>query len=191
MAIIGYMQAKGKPFYSNNVIWLHQVTVPLHQGTVLLFVLRQIQSNDVTQIIISSETHTYYIYTIWEIETPNLWFTQMASQCWGGGGKIFCLYNILAPVCFLWNNLWSVWRYVMGPFRLVEVVWEWPVISKHSPLKMYVRNQWSPIHIFHGFASKLQTLHKCDNSVHYVFADRRCDKPDSIQFMKGWQKYVT
>ena len=43
-AIIGYMQAKGRPFYFNDVIWLHQVTVPLYPGTVPLFELDQIQS---------------------------------------------------------------------------------------------------------------------------------------------------
>ena len=43
-ALIGYMQAKGRPFYSNDVIWLHQVTVPLYQETVPLFELNQIQS---------------------------------------------------------------------------------------------------------------------------------------------------
>ena len=36
-AIIGYRLARGRPFYSNDVILLHQVTVPLHQGTVPLF----------------------------------------------------------------------------------------------------------------------------------------------------------
>ena len=35
-AVIGYMYAKGGPFYSNDVIWLHQVTVPLYQKTVPL-----------------------------------------------------------------------------------------------------------------------------------------------------------
>ena len=29
-ATIGYMQAEGGPFYSNDVIWLYQVSVPFH-----------------------------------------------------------------------------------------------------------------------------------------------------------------
>ena len=103
-AIIVYMQAKGRPFCFNDVIWFHQVTVPL-------FGLNQIQSNDMTQSVISSETHTWYMYTAWEIETPNLGLTQMASP-WGVGGQNIML--ILALMCFLWNNLWSVCRYVMG-----------------------------------------------------------------------------
>ena len=35
-AIIGYRLARGIPFYFNDVILLHQVTVTLHQGTVPL-----------------------------------------------------------------------------------------------------------------------------------------------------------
>ena len=38
----GLAMARGRPFYSNDVIWLHQVTVPLYQGTVLLSKLYQI-----------------------------------------------------------------------------------------------------------------------------------------------------
>ena len=41
--IIGYMLTKGRPFYSSDVILLHQVTVPLHQGMVPLFGLHQTQ----------------------------------------------------------------------------------------------------------------------------------------------------
>ena len=48
--------------------------------------------NDVTQNCISPESHNWYIYTAWEIETPNLWLTQMLSQGGVGGQKIFaCL----------------------------------------------------------------------------------------------------
>ena len=69
--------------------------------------------NNVTQNCISSETHNWYMYTIWEIITPNLWFTQM--PCRGEVGvKRFLL--VLALMCFLWNNLWSVSRYIIGPF---------------------------------------------------------------------------
>ena len=53
------------------------------------------------------------MYTIWEIETPNLWFTQMPTQRVMGGRKIFaCLSTYIG---FLWNKLWSVSRYIMGP----------------------------------------------------------------------------
>ena len=42
--VIGHMSAKGRPFDSNDVIWLHQVTVLLYKETVPLFELNQIQS---------------------------------------------------------------------------------------------------------------------------------------------------
>ena len=110
-AVIGYMYAKGRPFYSNDVIWLHQVTVPLYQETVLLFELNQIQSK-------WFDTKLHFIrnsqlYTIREIETQNIWFTQMPFQG-KMGGKIFLL--VLPHIGFLWNNLWSVSRYIMWPF---------------------------------------------------------------------------
>ena len=43
-AIIGFMQSKGRTFYSNDVIWLHQMKIPLHQGKVPLFWVHQILS---------------------------------------------------------------------------------------------------------------------------------------------------
>ena len=54
-----------------------------------------------------------HMYTTWEIETQNLGFTQMASQG-GEGGQNDLL--ILALMCFLWNNLWSVCLYIIGSF---------------------------------------------------------------------------
>ena len=56
--------------------------------------------NDVTQNCISSETHNWYMYTTWEIETPNLWLTQMPSQRGVGGQKIFaCLRTYMLFSC--------------------------------------------------------------------------------------------
>ena len=53
------------------------------------------------------------MYTISEMETQNLWLTQMPSQGEMADRKIFvCLSTYIG---FLWNNLWSVSRYVMGP----------------------------------------------------------------------------
>ena len=52
------------------------------------------------------------MYTIWEIETQNLWLTQMPSQGEMADRKIFVC---LSTYRLLWNNLWSVSRYVMGP----------------------------------------------------------------------------
>ena len=64
------------------------------------------------QNCISSETHNWYMYTIWEIETQNLWLTQMPSQVEMADRKIFVC---LSTSWLLWNYLWSVSRYVMGP----------------------------------------------------------------------------
>ena len=110
-AIIGYMSAKGGPFYSNDVIWLHQVTVPLHQGTVPLFWVHQIHRNTI-QNRISSETYNWDVHATWEIEPKNLGFTQMTSH---GGVECQNILLILASMCFLWNNLWSVCRYITRP----------------------------------------------------------------------------
>ena len=52
------------------------------------------------------------MYTTWEIETQNLWLTQMPSQGEMADRKIFVC---LSTYRLLWNNLWSVSRYVMGP----------------------------------------------------------------------------
>ena len=41
--------------------------------------------------------------------------------------KIYLL--VFAPVCFLWNNLWSVSRYIMGPFS----GW-WRLVWRTSPV---------------------------------------------------------
>ena len=51
--------------------------------------------NDVIQNCISSETHSWYMYTIWEIEIPNLWSTQMPSQRQMGVERFLL---VLAPI---------------------------------------------------------------------------------------------
>ena len=100
-AIIDYRSARARTFYSNDMIWLHQVTVPLHQGTVPLFGLHQIPSNDMTKNCISPKIHNWCMYQTWEIETPNLVFKQMVSQGSVGGQTILL---ILAAMCFCSTN---------------------------------------------------------------------------------------
>ena len=117
---------------------------------------------------ISSETYNWYVCATWEIEPQNLGFTQMISL---GGVEGQNILLILAPIWFLWNNLWSVCRYITGP------------ISDCS-------SQWSPIHISHGFAFKLHILQKSDNLLYYEIVFRRCDKLDSVQFMKSLRNIV-
>ena len=88
------------------------MTVPLYQKTVPLIELNQIQSKWCDTKCISSETHNWSMYTIWEIETQNLWLTQKPSQGEMADRNIFVSLSIYR---LLWNNLWSVSRYVMGP----------------------------------------------------------------------------
>ena len=71
---------------------------------------------------ISSETHNWYVYATWEIEPQNLGFTQMTFQ---GGVEGQNILLILAPICFLWNNLWPVCRYITGLIQwLLEPGWD-------------------------------------------------------------------
>ena len=72
----------------------------------------------------------------------------------------------------------------------MEVWWEESATSNHSYLKIYVRNLWLPIHISHGFASKLHILHKSDNILVWAIAYTRYDRPDNVQFMKSWERYA-
>ena len=60
----------------------------------------------------SSETHNWYVYATWETEPKHLGFTQMTFQGVVEGQNILL---ILSPICLLWNNLWSVCRYIIGP----------------------------------------------------------------------------
>ena len=101
--------------------------------------------------------------------------------------KIFCLSWHLCAFCETCGKFVIMhWGHSVAG----GVWWEWHVISNRSALKMYVRNRWSPIHIFHGFASKLHILHASGNAVQWVFSYRRCDKPNNFRFMKSWEKYV-
>ena len=122
VVIICCRLTSGRPFYSNDVILLNQGTGPLYQGMVPLFGLHQIQSNDMTLNCISSETHIWYMYQTWEIETPNLGFTQMASQGGVGGQNILL---ILAPMCFFVEQpVVSLLLYNRAIQWLMEAGWE-------------------------------------------------------------------
>ena len=135
---------------------------------------------------ISYETHNWDVYATWEIEPQNLDSTQMTSQ---GGVESQNILLILARICFLWNNIWSLYN---GANQwLLEPGWDETTTFNRSHLKMHVRNRWSPIHISHGFAFKLHILHKSDNLLHFEIAYRRCDKPDTVQLMKSWGNYAT
>ena len=145
--------------------------------------------NNVTQNYISSETYNWYMYTIWEIETPNLWFTQMLSQG-EVGGQWFLL--VLAFICFLWNSLCPVSNYIMGPFSgwlrqggngqhyLAAPIWKYSSGIGDHRFKFFM--DLLPNYTFYTNLSILFI---------WVSAYRRCDKPDDVQFMKSSQNYAT
>ena len=81
---------------------LHFIRGPFHYSECIKYCQKYSIQNR-----ISPETHNWYVHATWEIEPPNLGFTQMTSQ--GGVIKIFCLSLHLYA---FWNNLWSVYRYI-------------------------------------------------------------------------------
>ena len=132
--------------------------------------------NDVTQNCISPETHNWYMYTAWEIEIQNLWLTQMPSQ--GGVGVKRCLL-VFALKCFLWNNLWSVSRYIMGSFSacLME--------AGRNPFENVGQESVITDSHFSWISSQITHFTQVWFFVHWIFAYRRCDKHDNVQFMKS------
>ena len=65
------------------------------------------------QNCISPETHNWYMYTIWEIK-PKIYdlCRSLPNEKW----EVERFLLFLAHTVFLWNNLWSVSRYIMGSF---------------------------------------------------------------------------
>ena len=167
------------------VMWrFHFIRARFHYSNCIKY-----NQNNVTQNYISSETHNWYMYTIWETETQNIWFTQMPSQG-EVGGQIFLL--VLAFMGFLWNNLWSVSRYIMGPF---SGWWRQDGNGQHylaAPIWKY--RSGTGDHRFKFFLDLLPNYTFYTNlSILFIWvsAYRRCDKPDAVQFMKSSENYVT
>ena len=98
--------------------------------------------------------------------------------------------NLSTYVLFVEQPVVSLPLYNGAILWLLEAGWEGIAISNRPYLNMYVRYLWSPVHISHGFAFKLHILHKSDNIPHWVIV-YRCTKPDSVQFMRNWEKYAT
>ena len=94
--------------------WLHQVAVPLNQEAVPLFELYQRQSNRcATKLSFTRNSQRIHVHNIRDRNPRDLWFTQMSSQREIGARKFLL---VSAHMGFLWSNLWSVSRYIMGPF---------------------------------------------------------------------------
>ena len=118
---------KGRPFYSNDVIWLHQVTIPLNQGTVPLFELHQIQPEWCdTELHFTRNSQLIHVHRMRDRNPKSVTYTgAFPRRSWGV--KIYLL--VFAPICFLWNNLWSVSCYIMRPFS----GW-WRLVGRTSPV---------------------------------------------------------
>ena len=98
-AIIGYMQAKGRPFYSNDVIWLHQVTVPLNQETVPLFELHQIQPEWCdTELHFTRNSQLIHVLSIRDRNPKSVTYTAAFSERSGRPTDI-CLSSHLYAFC--------------------------------------------------------------------------------------------
>ena len=103
--------SRGRTNYSNDVIWLHSRDgfPSSGDGSPILSAWDAVRNTKQNRI--SSETHNWDVDATWEIEPKNVGFTQMTSQG-GVKGQIFRLSWFLCV--FLWNNLWSVCRYITG-----------------------------------------------------------------------------
>ena len=73
---------------------------------------------------------------------------------------------------------------------LMEARWEELVNSTRSHLKMEVRKRWLPIHIFMDLLSNYTFYTNLTLLSIGVFAYRRFDKHDNVQFMRNWEKYA-
>ena len=141
------------------MMWFDFVRWRFHFIRRLFHYLNYIKYNqiDVIQNCISSETYNWYMYTIWDMVSHIYGFHRcLPKEKWEV--KRFLL--VLVPIGILWNNLWSVSRYIMGSFS----GW-WRLGGddlRYLAAPIWKCRSGSPIHIFHRFVSKLHILHKFD-----------------------------
>ena len=94
-------------------------------------------------------------------------------------------------MCFLWNNLWSVCRYVMGPF---SGWWKlggsglWYLTAPFE--EVYQKSVITDSHFSWNCFQMTDFLHKSDKTVLSVSAYKGFDLPDDVQFAKRREKYV-
>ena len=90
------------------------MTVPLYQETVPLFELNQIQSKWCdTKLHFIQNSQLIYVHNMRDRNPKSMVYTDaFPRKKWEV--EIFLL--VLAHIGFLWNNLWSVSRYVMWQF---------------------------------------------------------------------------
>ena len=113
----------------------------------------------------------------------------MTSQ---GGVEGQNILLVLAPICFLWNNLWSVCRFITGPISGCSS----QNGTSQQHLTAPIRKCMSGIDD-HRFTFLMDLLSNytfytnLTNLLHYEIVYKRCDKPDSVQFTKSWENYAT
>ena len=94
------------------MIWLHQVTVPLSQGTVPQFELHQIQLEWCdTKLHFIRNSQLIHVHNMWD-RKPKIYDLHRCLPKKEREVKRFLL--VFAPMSYLWD-LWSVSRYIMGP----------------------------------------------------------------------------
>ena len=131
------------------------------------------------QNCISSETHNWYMYTIWEIETPNLWLTQMPSQGAMAGRKIFvCLSTYMLFV----EQPWSVSRYVMGQSGNDQQCLAAPIWKYRSGFGDHRFTFFIDLRPNHTFYTNLT------NIVHWIVACRDVAHLVRLNLGKSWEK---
>ena len=87
------------------------MTVPLYQETVPLFELNQIQSKRCdTKLHFIRNSQLIHVHNMRDRNPKSMVYTDTFQRVTGGR---FLL--VLAHIGFLWNKLWSVRRYIMGP----------------------------------------------------------------------------
>ena len=128
---------------------------------------------------------SYYNRKLFHLRYPG--FTQMTSQ---GGMEGQNILLILALLCFSWNNLWSVCRYIpftgcssqdgMSQQHLAAPIWKCMSGIGDRPL-FFLMDLLSN----NTFYTNLTIF-----SIRRL-PIRRCDKIDSVQFMKSWENYAT
>ena len=170
--------------------WIHRVTVPLNQGTVPLFELHQIKPEWCdTELYFTRNSQLIHVHSMRDrnpkISDLHRWPPKEECEV-----KRYLL--VFAPICFLWNNLWSVSRYIMGPFS----GW-WRLVGRTIPVSnppIWKCRSGIGDHRFPFFMDLLPNYTFYTNLtffVHWTFAYRRCDNRDNVQFMKSWENYAT
>ena len=164
------------------MMWFDFVRWRFHFIRRLFHYLNYIKYNqiDVIQNCISSETHNWYMYTIWDM-VPHIYSFHrcLPKEKW----EVERCLLVLVPIGFLWNNLWSVSRYIMGSFSgwwrlggddlryLAAPIWK--CRSGFGDHRFIFFIDLFPNYTFNT---------NLTNIVHWVVVWRKCGTPDSVKY---------